>query len=102
MRENEGDERAPNVGDLVSPVDVDEPAVVMRICDQSAGDYWLNQVDESLATHASCDPDEPVYQVVFPDPSAADLADLPRVPYPRSQLEVVGRIRGRSDGSDEA
>ncbi|MXV62094.1 hypothetical protein GS429_08470 [Natronorubrum sp. JWXQ-INN-674] len=87
-----------DVGDHVQ--DADEPdatMVVIRECDDLAGEYSVPEYDETVAEYNNCDPQERVYQIVFANRTDKDLADLRRYPYPRSRLEVVSRVHDRDD-----
>lgn len=91
-----------DVGDHVEPENSDTTTVVIRDCEESAGEYWFDAADETVAEYNGCDPDEAVYQVAFAGRGDGDLADLERYPYPRSRLELVEPLHDRdtTNGGD--
>ena len=70
------------------------------MCDEAAGDYWIDVAGETVAEYNDCDPAEDVYQVVFADRDDGDLMELTRYPYPRSALELVEPIHNRDDSNE--
>lgn len=98
MAEDELEADNLHVGDHVQDRDdPDATMVVIRACEESAGEYYIGGVDESVAEYNDCDPDEDVYQVVFAGRGDQDLADLTRYPYPRSRLELVAPVHERDE-----
>ncbi|RQG93706.1 hypothetical protein EA472_22480 [Natrarchaeobius oligotrophus] len=92
-----------DVGDYVVPDGRDATTVVMCCSDRTAGEYFVERIDETVAEYNECDPDERVYEVVFANRTDKDLADCKRYPYPRSALTLEERLHGRGDenGGDE-
>lgn len=95
MADAEDDVPELHVGDHVSPIGRDATTVVVRVCDEAAGDYWIDVAGETVAEYNDCDPTEDVYQVVFADRDDGDLMELTRYPYPRSALELVEPVHER-------
>jgi len=63
----------------------------------------IEEIDETVAEYNDCDPSDDVYEVVFPDRTTKDIADLQRYPYPRSKLRLEQPIHDRDgdNGGDE-
>lgn len=95
------DEPVLHVGDHVMVEGREATTVVIRASGTLAGDYYVEKIDETVAEYNDCDPDEPVYQVVFADRTDKDLADCQRYPYPRSMLTLESPLHGRDADEDE-
>ncbi|NUC71732.1 hypothetical protein HTZ84_05310 [Haloterrigena sp. SYSU A558-1] len=90
-----------HVGDQVSERDEDggPKMLVVRVTDNSAGEYWLPEADETVAEYADCNPEEDVYQVEFLNRDTDDVNGPKRYPYPRCDLVLEEPIHDH-DGAD--
>ena len=90
-----------HVGDQVSDRTKDDSPkmLVVRASSNTAGEYWLPEVEETVAEYNDCDPNDDVYQVVFVDRTTKDVDAPKRYPYPRSTLRLENPIHDR-DGDE--
>ncbi|SEU01361.1 hypothetical protein [Natrinema hispanicum] len=87
-----------DVGDQAIPTDREATVTVVRTTGKTAGEYVIDEIDETVAEYNDCDPGEDVYEVVFPDRTTKDINSLQRYPYPRSKLRLETPIHDR-DGN---
>lgn len=73
--------------------------VVVAVSPKSADEYEIPENEATVADcNPKCDPDERVYEVVFPRRDDLDIGDCKRYAFPRSRL--VRDVAVHSDKSD--